>query len=394
MQWATGANATWVDLLISAAIVALAIVIAVLFSKLAFQRLLRLFIMDGADFDVKTIAAIRFPFAAFIVLSGAYIALTTLSPPPAVQIVVNKAAGVIAVLIGASLVNGIASAALLWLQLYMYRSSDGDASPWIIPLVRRGVLGFVICIAAIVCLDILGININPLVAGLGIAGLAVALALQPPLGNFFAGTYVISEGMISVGDYIEMSNGINGFVVDVSWRSTRLRTRNDNLVVVPNSLFAETIITNFNKPDTPLNMIVSCGVAYESDLNQVEAICLEVMESIRLEHPGAEPEAEPIFRYEAFGDSNIDFSMIIRARNRLDGFAVVSELIKQLHSRFAAEGIVINYPVRKLELPDGWGPQYDAPPLETSAVRNPSASAGHSALSDGTPAGIENRPDV
>ena len=352
-HWAAGSDTTWVDLLISGVIVAVAIVIAILFSTLVFRRLLRLSIMSSVDFDVKTAAAIRLPFAAFIVLSGIYVALTVLSPPPAVQVVVNKTSGVIAVLIGASLVNGIASASLLWLQIYLHRSHPEHGSGWMFPLVRRGVLGFVIAVAAMVCLDILGINISPLVAGLGIAGLAVALALQPTLANLFAGTYVVTEGLISVGDYIEMSNGIDGYVVDVSWRSTRLRTWTNNLVVVPNSLFAETIITNFSKPEDPLDMVVSCGVAYESDLKRVRAVSLEVMETVRRECPGADPESEPIFRYEAFGESNINFYMIVRARNRVAGFEVRSELIEELHSRLAAEGITINYPVRKLQLPDG-----------------------------------------
>lgn len=206
---------------------------------------------------------------------------------------------------------------------------------------------------AVGCLDILGINISPLVAGLGIAGLAVALALQPTLANLFAGTYVVTEGLISVGDYIEMSNGIEGYVVDVSWRSTRLRTWSNNLVVVPNSLFAETIITNFSKPEDPLDVVVSCGVAYESDLKRVRAVSLGVMETVRRECAGADPESEPVFLYEAFGESNVNFYMIIRARNRVAGFEVRSELIEELHSRLAAEGITINYPVRRLQLPDG-----------------------------------------
>ena len=355
-HWATGAGTTWVDLLISGIIVAVAIVIAILFSTLVFKRLLRLSIMSSVDFDVKTAAAIRLPFAAFIVLSGIYVALTMLSPPPAVQVVVNKTSGVIAVLIGASLVNGVASATLLWLQIYLHRSHPEHRSGWMFPLIRRGVLGFVISIAAMVCLDILGINISPLVAGLGIAGLAVALALQPTLANLFAGTYVVTEGLISVGDYIEMSNGIDGYVLDVSWRSTRLHTWTNNLVVVPNSLFAETIITNFSKPEDPLDVVVPCGVAYESDLKRVKAVGLEVMESLRRECPGVDPECEPIFRYEAFGESNINFYMIVRARNRVAGFEVRSELIEELHSRLAAEGIIINYPVRKLQFPDGLTP--------------------------------------
>jgi small-conductance mechanosensitive channel len=355
-HWVSGGNTTWVDLVISVGIVVAAIAIALLFSMLVFRLLIKATILGGADFDVKTIAAIRLPFAAFIVLSGIYVAITVLSPPPAIQFVVDKASGVVAVLIGAALVNGIMSATLLWLQVYLYRSNRPNEHRWMFPVVRRAMLAFVISITAMVCLDILGINITPLVAGLGIAGLAVALAVQPTLSNLFAGTYVITEGLISVGDYVEMSDGVNGYVQDVSWRSTRLRTWTNNLVVVPNSLFSETIITNFSKPAEPLDMVVSCGVAYESDLKRVEAVSREVMELLRRECPGADPDTEPIFRYEAFGDSNIEFYMILRARNRVAGFEVRSELIKELHWRLSAEGITINYPVRKLQLPDGGSP--------------------------------------
>ena len=356
-QWVSGGNTTWVDLAISLGIVVAAIAIALLFSLLVFRLLIRATILGGTDFDVKTIAAIRLPFAAFIVLLGIYSAVTVLSPPPAIQFVVDKVSGVVAVLIGAALVNGIMSATLLWMQVHLYRSNRPNEHRWIFPVVRRATMAFVISITAMVCLDILGINITPLVAGLGIAGLAVALALQPTLSNLFAGTYVITEGLISVGDYVEMSDGVNGYVEDVSWRSTRLRTWTNNLVVVPNSLFSETIITNFSKPAEPLDMVVSCGVAYESDLERVEAVSREVMESLRRECPGAEPDTAPVFRYEAFGDNNIEFYMILRARNRVAGFEVRSELIKELHSRLAAEGITINYPVRKLQLPDGMSPQ-------------------------------------
>lgn len=351
--WATSATFSWTALMISGIILAGSIVTALLFSKLVFRRLLRVSIVAGVNFDVKTVAAVRVPFAAFIVLAGIYLSLTSLSPPPTVQILVNKVSGVLAILIGAALVNGITSAALHWLEIRAQHSYPDRTSGWLFPLVRRGVLMLIIAIAIMVSLDILGLNISPLVAGLGIAGLAVALALQPTLSNLFAGTYVISEGVIGVGDYIEMANGIEGFVVDVNWRSTRLRTRTNNLVVVPNSLFAETIITNFNKPEESVNMIIPCGVSYASDLAEVERISLEETNAVREEHPEAEREFEPLFFYQAFGDSNIDFVVVIRAQDRLAGFAVRSELIKRLHSRFAAEGITINYPARTLHFPEG-----------------------------------------
>ena len=393
-QWAASATLDWIDLLISGIILALAIITAILFSRVFFQRLLRLSIIRGANFDVKTVAAVRVPATAFILLSGMYLGLSALSPPPTVQDLVNRVSAILAVFISAALVNGVASAALSWLRLHLGIAGQDQASGWMFPLIRRGVLGFTMTVATMLCLDILGINITPLVAGLGIGGLAIALAVQPTLSNLFAGTYVLTEGVVSAGDYVEMANGTSGYVVDVNWRSTRLLTWTNNLVVVPNSLFAETIITNYSKPENPLDMVVACGVSYDSDLNLVEAVGLDVMAKVLQEHPGAERESEPIFRYEAFGESNINFYMVIRTENRLAGFAVRSELIKQLHSRLAAEGITINYPVRTLRLPDGWtsqdgaqllpqAPSPPAPNIAPSQIPSPAdPSAGGGARPD------------
>ena len=109
-------------------------------------------------------------------------------------------------------------------------------------------------------------------------------------------------------------------------------------------------------------MVISCGVSYESDLARVEMVSLEVMEELRREHPGAHGDTEPIFRYDAFDDSNIAFYMVVRARDRLASFVIRSELIKQLRSRLAAESIIINYPMRKLQFPEGLLPQFGTQP--------------------------------
>ena len=362
VHWAVGINVDWVELLIAGIILLVAVALAVLFSRVLFQRLLRLFIVGGADFDVKTVASIRVPCTAFILLLGLYLALTSLSLHDTVQHTVDKASAVIAVLIGAALVNGVVSAALLWLEIYLRRHNADRPRSWMFPLVQRGTWVLIVAVTAMMALDILGININPLVAGLGITGLAVALALQSTLGNFFAGTYVMSEGVIGAGDYIEMESGIAGYVVDINWHSTLLRTWTNNLVAVPNAKLSENVVTNYSKPEDPLDVVISCGVSYESDLVRVEMVSLEVMEQLRREHPGAHGDTEPLFRYDAFDDSNISFYMVVRAKDRLASFVVRSELIKQLHSRLAQEGITINYPMRKLEFPEGWMPQVASRP--------------------------------
>jgi small-conductance mechanosensitive channel len=248
--------------------------------------------------------------------------------------------------------------------------------------------------AVMVSLDVLGINITPLIAGLGIGGVAVALAIQPTLSNLFAGTYVITEGVVNPGDYIEMDGGVSGYVVDVNWRSTRLRTWTNNLVIIPNSRFADSVITNYSKPDEHVNVYLTCGVAYESDLGRVEQVGHEVMERVLAEHPGAVLDYGAYFGYETFGESNIDFWLFVQAKDRLASFEVRSELIKQLHSRLAEEGITINYPVRTLHFPDGWNPQDGAPLLPgAAAVRTPAILRTRADLAADMPGGGDG-PDV
>lgn len=371
--WAEGTTITWNDLMIALAIIGGSALIAFLFSRMLSRLMLRLARFSAGDLDDMILSAARGPVTAIIILAGAYIAATVpLTLSDAVQGVVNRVAAVMAIAIGAFLIINISGAVLNWLEEYLQNTDPDNAGNWALPLARRGVMIVVVAMGAMVSLDILGINISPLIAGLGIGGLAVALALQPTLTNLFAGTYVITEGVVNAGDYIEMENGITGYVIDVNWRSTRLRTWTNNLVVIPNSRFSETIITNYSKPDEHVNVYLTCGVAYESDLQRVEDVSMDVMNLVEQQHPGVVRDYGVYFGYDTFGESNIDFWLFMQAQDRLASFEVRSELIKQLHSRLIDEGITINYPVRTLHFPNGWSPQDGPQPLPTGGRRRAS----------------------
>ena len=363
-QSAAAIQISWLDLLASGVILAVAALIAILFSKVIFRLLLRAARQSAGALDDRIVQAARGPVTAGIILLGLYLALELpLDLPPAVADVLNRLLTLAAVSVSAILINAIAAAVLGWIEEHLQNANAASPGPgnWALPMARRAIIIIVFAMAGMVALDILGINISPLLAGLGLGGLAVALALQPTLSNLFAGTYVITEGVVSAGDYIEMEGGITGYVVDVNWRSTRLRTWTNNLVIIPNSRFAETIITNYSKPDQHVNVYLTCGVAYESDLQQVETISKQVLDEILHTHPGAVPEYGAYVGYESFGDSNIDLWLFIQAQDRIASFEVQSEIIKRLHTRFNADGIVINYPVRTLRFAD------NAPPPEMSA---------------------------
>jgi small-conductance mechanosensitive channel len=168
------------------------------------------------------------------------------------------------------------------------------------------------------------------------------------LANFFAGTYVLSDGGFGMGDYIELQGGPAGYVIEVGWRSTKIRTWLNNLVVIPNSVMADSIVTNYSGPEHAINIMVTSGVSYDSDLQKVEEVSLEIGRKLIEDSADAVKTTDAFFGFDSFGDSNIGFWVFLQARDRWGSFVLTNELIKRLQSRFRAEDIEINYPVRKL----------------------------------------------
>ena len=259
---------------------------------------------------------------------------------------------VLSVLLAAHALSNIVSVVASWYLRTVAPLTATQFDDRMVPMFRRVVLVVIYGLAGLIALDTLGVSITPLLGGLGITGLAVALALQPTLSNFFAGTYVLTDAAIHPGDYIELQGGPAGYVIGIGWRSTKIRTWLNNLVIIPNSIVADTIVTNYQGPDPALNILVTCGVSYDSDLALVERVSLEVAREVLKEVPGAVNTEDPWFGYDSFGDSNIGFWIFLQAEDRIGSFVVTNELIKRLHARFASESIEINYPVRKLVYPD------------------------------------------
>ncbi len=225
-------------------------------------------------------------------------------------------------------------------------------APNLVNPLRRFVTLAIYIVALLVAMELLGISVTPLVAGLGIGGLAVALAVQPTLANFFAGSYLVGDRVVKSGDFVELENGFQGYVQEVGWRSTRLTTPYNNLVVIPNSRLSDSMLTNFSSPTNTIGVLLMCGVSYSSSLDDVERMAKEAAQQVVDSTPGADKSMAPWFGFEAFGDSNIDFWVWVQAEDRVASFVVKSELIKALHERFGAEGISINYPMRHLVFPE------------------------------------------
>jgi small-conductance mechanosensitive channel len=205
-------------------------------------------------------------------------------------------------------------------------------------------------LGALTALHALGISITPLITALGIGGLAVALALQSTLANLFAGIQIILSKQVSIGDYIRIGALEEGYVTDITWRNTTITAMQNNVIIVPNSNMSTLNIVNYGRDLKDLSFSLPVGVSYDSDLDHVERVLVELILQMQRDFPDKMPEFEPILRFSAFGDSSITVTVHLRTLAYGFQFALRSECVKRIHKRFRQEGIEIPFPIRTLHV--------------------------------------------
>jgi small-conductance mechanosensitive channel len=200
-------------------------------------------------------------------------------------------------------------------------------------------------VGLLVLLGTLGISITPIIASLGITSLAVALALQPTLENFFSGVQLVIDKPIRVGDFIELESKEQGFVEKIGWRSTWVKMLPNNMIIIPNSQLSKSRIINYFYPEKELSVPVDVSVHYSSDLEFVEHVTLEVARQVLIDHEWGVDDYNTFVVYHTFDNSSINFTVMLRAKEYFNRFWVKSAFIKALHKRYNQEGIVIPFPI-------------------------------------------------
>ncbi|MFN4319472.1 MAG: mechanosensitive ion channel family protein [Aquificaceae bacterium] len=286
----------------------------------------------------------RFVPTLWSLLFVLYIFSEEVKLPASLRLVKDKALWVFFILSLSLLTSRLVA---LFLKMYMnrYRQEMPAAS-----LIVQASKVLVLLVGVIIALDKIGIAIAPILTALGVGGLAVALALRDTLENLFAGFHVLAAGQIRVGNYIRLESGEEGFVEDITWRNTVIRQPSNNLIIVPNSKLSNSIVINFDKPNSELVVIVPVGVSYNSDLEKVERVAVEVAREVQKEVEGAVQDFEPFIRYTAFGDFSINFNVILRAKDVPSQHLIRHEFIKRLKKKYEEEGISIPFPVREVFL--------------------------------------------
>lgn len=289
----------------------------------------------GEDLLITSLRGVTYVWFAS---AGIYLALLTVSLRPAVLHAVQKLLLIVLIPSVTLVLARIAGGFVTLYSRVVYRGRRAAAlpSPSIVTNLTK-LLVFII--GGLIILQSLGIAVSPILTALGVGGLAVALALQETLSNLFSGLYLIASRQIKPGDYIKLSTGEEGYVVDINWRSTKIREGPNNIIIVPNAKLAAATVTNYYQPDTELIVSIPVSVSYDSDLERVERITLEVARRIMQEVSGGVPEFDPLLRYHTFAESSVNFSVILRAREVGDQPGMKHEFVKRLHRRYSQEGI-------------------------------------------------------
>ena len=204
------------------------------------------------------------------------------------------------------------------------------------------VVFFVTAVYAI--LVIWDINITGLVASAGIVGLALGFAAQDTLSNLFAGVAILSDRPYEIGDFIILDTGERGEVTKIGLRSTRLLTRDDVEVSIPNGVMGATKIVNEAGGPSQYRIHTAVGVAYGSDIDEVVA----VLADIAARHPKTLDDPEPKVRFLAFGNSSLDFELLCWIRSPADRGEVMHDLNSEIYRDFGTHGITIPFPQQDL----------------------------------------------
>jgi small-conductance mechanosensitive channel len=324
----------------------------IVLKKAVFGRIRNLAARTSTRLDDTLVVAMDLPLTLLIFVSGAFVLDNFFDFGAANELLkfvdtAFKATAIFAVII---FFNRIFKGLI---DLYSEKMPALNASRGVVHVVARAI---VLGLGALILLDNFGISITPILASLGIGSLAVALALQPTLENFFSGLQIIIDKPVAVGQFVKLDSGEEGYVQKVGWRSTWIRQLPNNVVVIPNKVLVNSRVLNYYYPETEMAVLVQVGVHYDSDLEHVERVTIEVAEEIMKTVTGGVPGFLPFTRYHTFNDFSIDFTVILRAKEFVDNYLIKHEFIKALHKRYKREGIVIPYPIRTLDWNDGSGP--------------------------------------
>ncbi len=322
--------------------------------KIIFYLLKKIVEKTNTDLDDKLLECMRDPIRLFILSLTIFLAINLTYPDFKIneKIGFSEIYSIILIFLCAFALNRFISNILEWYKKEIISKTDTrtkfdeEMISVIQKVLRFGIYG----LALMMALCNLGIEITPLLAGLGIASLAVALALQDSLGNFIAGINISVDRPLKKDDLIRTDFGIEGIVQEIGWRSTKILTFQNNYVIIPNTKLAQSIITNYYRPDKTITQIGNIGVSHNSDVNHVSDVIKNTIKKTIAKSNNFVKDFEPIVFFDSFGDFSLNFKYVYKIKKYTIHLAATNEINRAIFYEFKKENIIVPFPTRLVHL--------------------------------------------
>lgn len=315
-----------------------------------FQFLLRLIrsrvtARTRSEYDDRLLDTLRKPALTVPVVLSLFL-VTAIAPMPDTARRITVA--VVATILLLSLLRAALKACHVLLELLADRKDKLDIiEARTLPMFDITAKVVLVAVAGYLALLIWGIDPTAWLASAGVIGIAVGFAARDTLANLFSGIFIVADAPYKLGDYVVLDTGERGEVTHVGLRSTRLLTRDDVEVTIPNAIIANAkIINESGGPWEKYRIRIPVGVAYGSDVDQVS----DLLDAIAADNPDILDAPSPRVRMRAFGDSSLDFELLGWVRAPVERGRVTHELLKTIYKRFMAEGVEIPFPQRDVHL--------------------------------------------
>ncbi|WMW24670.1 mechanosensitive ion channel family protein [Methanolobus sediminis] len=332
--------------IVAATIVIVASVVLAFIADILFEKVFMHYAAKTRyDCDDLIVDALKKPIFYTVAFVGAFIAAEIVFPGnAAIEIIMGLLLTCLSILWIFALLK-INKILFKHVLSHLVRKTDTKMDDELLPLFKNIVDVLLVFFGILAILKgVWDADILPLFASAGIVGLAVAFAAQDTISQLFGGISIYFDQPFKPGDRIEIDDGEIGIVQEVGIRSTRIKNLYNNMIVIPNSIIANSKVTNYTSPEESMMVKVTIGVAYGSDVEKVRGILTDIAKSVNfvLDDP------VPYVRFDNHGDFSLDFAIIMWVTNPGEKFTVINEVNTKINAEFEKEGIEIPFPVRTI----------------------------------------------
>jgi small-conductance mechanosensitive channel len=326
-------------------IIGAALVLALILRILLMPLLYRLARKSASDFDDQVLDRLGPAITRTVILMGANLAIQDYVEDPQLEGIIASVAATLLILIWGRF--AVQSGTLIFKKL----SQNADRYQWIqpqtLPLIQFIFKVLVFGLITYLLMSAWHVNLTSWLASAGVLGIAVGFAAKDTLANFISGVFILVDSPYKVGQYIIIDGESRGVVTDIGIRSTRLLTRDNVEVTLPNAVIGNAKIVNESSgPNPRMRVRVNCGVAYGSDVDQVRDILRECVKDV----PHACEDQAPVVRFVGMGESSLDFQALVWVQHPVFRGRVIDHVNTRIYKALSEAGIEIPFPQRDLHI--------------------------------------------